>query len=727
MNELFQMTNGGPRQSTLTQQGSFSSSRPAARSTNPIKLLYVTPERFSKAQGLQTTFAYLMKHGLLSRFVVDEAHCMSQWGHDFRPDYLSLKNLKGMYPDIPIMALTATANTAVITDSVKNLRMTNAFLYTMSFNRSNLHYAVKKKPAKKALISEIASYIRQREGMCGIIYCLSTKDCEDVCTDLQAELPHMANQFTFYHAKIEPQSERENRQRMWTLGRTKVIVATIAFGMGINKPDVRFVIHHCMPKSMDGFSQESGRAGRDGKVSESVVYFANKDVARMRSMIVKSADERGGRGGESKTRNLDLLSKTTAFCLDELECRRTLMLNYFGEEFDRANCGKTCDNCQREGQYQAVDMGHYAQKLLFLYEELRAGGDITVVMLSKIASGGKDKTLAKFLPLMKTQMPGKITRDMAERLLMLMVLKDFLKEEQKTAGSYQSYQKKEYVVTADYLALGSRAHLLRNTPPIDEQGRPVIIPVAVLCSPSTTAARHGKAAVAGAVVDPILLADDDNVEDRRGGGRKRALQPGYVDEDSTQNSSLGGGYTQQSQKLDSQALMMTGRVASPGLESGWLTKGSGSGGVAPRGSKAKKQRMGAGAGGGGVVPLALTLEREVRPAAKLSKDMSEELRDWLWHFRVKAANERRIQNYLKFISDSQLDELKDFVPVNRQDLLLIEGITESWLDQWEEQLLATIYAFLERYELLDQFPRASKPTLRPSSVWQDPRAMPPGP
>lgn len=203
---------------------------------NDVKLIYVTPEKFAKSPGLKSALKSLADRGLLSRFVIDEAHCMSQWGHDFRPDYLTLKELRTLYPSVPIMALTATANEAVVRDSISCIGMRDPFVHKQSFNRANLSYSVK--PKGKNVIKEIAEMVRARIKQTGIIYCLSKKDTENVCEDLKREVPALRNKVTFYHAGVEPR-EKERRQRDWSSGDIKVIVATIAFGMGINKPDVK--------------------------------------------------------------------------------------------------------------------------------------------------------------------------------------------------------------------------------------------------------------------------------------------------------------------------------------------------------------------------------------------------------------------------------------------------------------------------------------------------------
>jgi superfamily II DNA helicase RecQ len=201
---------------------------------NDIKMLYITPEKFSKSEYLKRVLKGLCSRGLLSRFVIDEAHCMSQWGHDFRPDYLSLRQIREEFPSVPIMALTATANKNVVNDSIETIRMRDPFMHTQSFNRPNITYSVKAKN-KNTLKEDIPNYIRARLHLSGIVYCLSRKDTETVSDLLQEAIPELRRKITFYHADL-PTEERERRQRAWCKGDVRVICATIAFGMGINKP-----------------------------------------------------------------------------------------------------------------------------------------------------------------------------------------------------------------------------------------------------------------------------------------------------------------------------------------------------------------------------------------------------------------------------------------------------------------------------------------------------------
>ena len=436
-----------------------------------IKMLYITPERFAKSEALKKALNQLYSNGMLSRFVIDEAHCLSQWGHDFRPDYLALTQIRNLYPKVPIMCLTATANQTVVGDSISIMGMRDCYKHTMSFNRANLHYSVRKKESTDKVIKNIAQVVRGRQGLTGIIYCLSKNDTETVANALKIEVPSMKNQITFYHADVAA-DEKEKRQRNWSKGTIKVICATIAFGMGINKPDVRYVIHHSVPKSLTNFYQESGRAGRDGGIAECILYFNYKDKGKLASMIQRSRDEKNSRSKGNWQANqdnaklgFDNLHKCVAFCLNDIDCRRVSLLKYFGESFPRTNCRNTCDNCQRVARGEVENVDYTAHALFAIRVVLhilsasngRAGG-LTLSKMSKILSGSRDKETVKYESVVGTvraacvanytASKGKsyynggntsitplpspptssLNRDMSERLLQHMVLEGFITE-----------------------------------------------------------------------------------------------------------------------------------------------------------------------------------------------------------------------------------------------------------------------------------------------------------
>jgi bloom syndrome protein len=314
-----------------------------------VQLLYVTPEMLSKNQRMISAFQRLYDRGHLARIVIDEAHCVSQWGHDFRPDYKALGDVVRQFPGVPVMALTATATTLVRADVRSNLGIENGRMFSQSFNRPNLSYEVL--PKGKGMVNTFAELIRERyPRKSGIIYCLSRKNCEDVAK----KLTELGVRAFHYHAGMAA-DERSEVQKKWQSNQYHVIVATIAFGMGIDKADVRYVIHHTMPKSLEGYYQETGRAGRDGKRSECYLYYQFADTRMLRKMIDEGEGSR-----EQKQRLHDMLRTVVQYCENKADCRRAQVLGYFSEPFDPANCNKTCDNCRSDASFVTKDLTDYA-------------------------------------------------------------------------------------------------------------------------------------------------------------------------------------------------------------------------------------------------------------------------------------------------------------------------------------------------------------------------------
>lgn len=314
-----------------------------------IQILYVTPEMLSKNQRMINAFQQLHSRGQLARIVIDEAHCVSQWGHDFRPDYKALGDVVRQFPGVPVIALTATATQLVRTDVVANLGIQGCRQFSQSFNRPNLSYEVI--PKSKGIVSSIAELIKERYiRKSGIIYCLSRKSCEQVAQKL-SDLGIRAHH---YHAGMES-AERSDVQRKWQSNDYHVIVATIAFGMGIDKADVRYVIHHTLPKSLEGYYQETGRAGRDGKRSECYLYYQYADSRTLRKMIDEGEGSR-----EQKQRLHDMLRTVIQYCENKADCRRAQVLGYFSESFDPSKCNATCDNCRSDATFVTKDLTKYA-------------------------------------------------------------------------------------------------------------------------------------------------------------------------------------------------------------------------------------------------------------------------------------------------------------------------------------------------------------------------------
>jgi bloom syndrome protein len=331
-----------------------------------IQILYLTPEMLSKNQRMISAFQQLHSGGNLARIVIDEAHCVSQWGHDFRPDYKALGDVVRQFPGVPVIALTATATQLVRTDVVANLGIQGCHQFSQSFNRPNLSYEVV--PKSKGVINNIADLIKERYiGKSGIIYCLSRKSCEQVAQ----KLSEMGIRAYHYHAGMES-ADRSDVQRKWQKNEYHVIVATIAFGMGIDKADVRYVIHHSLPKSLEGYYQETGRAGRDGKRSECYLYYQYADSRILRKMI-----EEGEGSWEQKQRLSDMLRTVIQYCENKADCRRAQVLGYFSEAFDASKCNSTCDNCRSDATFVTKDLTEYAAMAIKLVSQVH-GDNVTM-------------------------------------------------------------------------------------------------------------------------------------------------------------------------------------------------------------------------------------------------------------------------------------------------------------------------------------------------------------
>lgn len=351
-----------------------------------IQLLYITPEMISKNQLMIDSFRDLHRRGKLARIVIDEAHCVSQWGHDFRPDYKMLGEVRQQFQGVPVMALTATATENVKVDVIHNLGIQNCEVFTQSFNRPNLTYEVRSKgKAKDALDSMATTISTFYKNQSGIVYCLSRKNCEQIAKQLREEYKIKAQH---YHAGMVPE-EKRSIQKQWQTGKHHVIVATIAFGMGIDKPDVRFVIHHTIPKSLEGYYQETGRAGRDGKRSGCYLYYGYQDTIALKRMI-----DDGEGSYEQKERQRKMLRNMIQFCENRSDCRRVQILNYFNESFKKEDCNAACDNCNSKSSFESQDFTEYAVAAMELVKRIEQDSvKVTILHCVDVLRGAKNKKI----------------------------------------------------------------------------------------------------------------------------------------------------------------------------------------------------------------------------------------------------------------------------------------------------------------------------------------------
>ncbi len=339
------------------------------------KMLYVAPETLTKQDTID-----LFKEVKVSFIAVDEAHCISEWGHDFRPEYRRIREIIEEIPqDFPIIALTATATPKVQSDIVKTLDLRKPEIFISSFNRPNLFYEIRPKKTPQLAIKNMVQFIKHHHGKSGIVYVINRKTADELSEVLRANGIKAAA----YHAGLDGKL-RTQTQDAFLMEELDVIVATIAFGMGIDKPDIRFVIHFDIPKSLENYYQETGRSGRDGMEGECVVYFSYKDISKLEKLLRdKSVAER--------ERNIQLINETIAY-IESAECRRKFLLHYFGEEFEAKDCNCMCDNCKNPKE--KIDVMEDTKLAIQAIKAVKENHDLPYMV--KFLMGKKNKELTDF-------------------------------------------------------------------------------------------------------------------------------------------------------------------------------------------------------------------------------------------------------------------------------------------------------------------------------------------
>ena len=336
-----------------------------------LRILYAAPERVS-TPGFRR-FLESLRVGLIA---IDEAHCISEWGHDFRPDYRNLAELRSRFPDTPVMALTATATERVREDITAQLRLGDCPRFISSFDRANLTYSVR---PKQRAFRKLVDLLDERRGESAIIYCFSRRETERLADQLTAGgHPALA-----YHAGLDPETRRRAQERFID-GEVPIVAATIAFGMGIDKPDIRLVVHYSLPKSIEGYYQETGRAGRDGQPSDCVLFFSQGDRSKQEYFIQQIGDDAARDVAERQLNQVVEYGRLRT-------CRRKYLLAYFGEAMEGESCGR-CDSCL--GEYRSVDVTQPAKKILSAV--IRTGEQFGIGYVNRVLLGSRDKRIGKF-------------------------------------------------------------------------------------------------------------------------------------------------------------------------------------------------------------------------------------------------------------------------------------------------------------------------------------------
>ena len=396
--------------------------RAMADPSSSLKIVYVTPEKVAQSKRFMSEMEKCYNKNRLDRIVIDEVHCCSQWGHDFRTDYKFLGVMKKQFPRTPILGLTATATATVILDIQKILSIEGCLVLKDSFFRPNLNYIIERLPInlkREQLIENIALLLKTKYyNQSGIIYCLSVKDVEDVTQKLKS----LGVKAGAYHASLTP-THKTNIHKEWYRNKCQVIVATVAFGMGINKLDVKFIIHFSMSKSVESYYQETGRAGRDGQPADCILYYRFADVFRATSLVF------------SVKNGLNNVYSMVGFCLNDKVCRKEQIAVYFGDNWNN-RCDKKCDNCQNQKQLNEIDATKYLDDLISIIKQAQKINErmTAIKLIDAWTSKGTKKLRLVGID------PPNFSKDVCQQVIGLLLVDGYLKEEfHFTAYSTISY------------------------------------------------------------------------------------------------------------------------------------------------------------------------------------------------------------------------------------------------------------------------------------------------